>query len=111
MVGRLILGREHFEVRRALPDRIGSEKTTDALLQMDTDFGTLLDYLTSLGVNDNTIELSFAHAEIIDCRDYRPENRVGSVFCCLQREGSCRFRHSFLIASELFADFDVGVLP
>src|ERR1700727_841959 len=33
----------------------GDEEWADALLQMDTDFGTLLDYLTSLNVGDNTI--------------------------------------------------------
>jgi hypothetical protein len=31
------------------------EEWADELLQMDTDFGTLLDYLTSLDVNDNNI--------------------------------------------------------
>jgi arylsulfatase A-like enzyme len=32
----------------------GQGEWADALLQMDTDFGTLLDYLTSPGVDDNT---------------------------------------------------------
>jgi arylsulfatase A-like enzyme len=33
----------------------GHSEWADALLQMNTDFGTLLDCLTSLGVDDNTI--------------------------------------------------------
>jgi hypothetical protein len=33
----------------------GHEEWADALLQLDTDFGTLLDYLTSVGIDDNTI--------------------------------------------------------
>jgi arylsulfatase A-like enzyme len=33
----------------------GDSEWADALLQMDIDFGTLLDRLTSLGVDDNTV--------------------------------------------------------
>jgi arylsulfatase A-like enzyme len=41
--------------RAEFEDKSGEEEWADELLQMDTDFGTLLDYLTSLDVNDNTI--------------------------------------------------------
>jgi arylsulfatase A-like enzyme len=41
--------------RAEFEGKSGHGEWADALLQMDTDFGTLLDYLTSLGVDDNTI--------------------------------------------------------
>jgi arylsulfatase A-like enzyme len=41
--------------RAEFEGKTGHGEWADALLQMDTDFGTLLDYLTSLGVDDNTI--------------------------------------------------------
>jgi arylsulfatase A-like enzyme len=41
--------------RAEFKGKSGHGEWADALLQMDTDFGTLLDYLTSLGVDDNTI--------------------------------------------------------
>ena len=41
--------------RAEFEGKSGHGEWADALLQMNTDFGTLLDYLTSLGVNDNTI--------------------------------------------------------
>ncbi len=41
--------------RAGFEGKSGRGEWADALLQMNTDFGTLLDCLTSLGVNDNTI--------------------------------------------------------